>query len=60
MVKNLPMMWETRVLSLGWEDPLMEDMTPPPIFFPGEFPRTEESGEVQSMESQRVISHTYM
>ena len=26
MVKNLPMMWETRVLSLGWEDPLMEDM----------------------------------
>ena len=21
-VKNLPAMWETRVLSLGWEDPL--------------------------------------
>jgi len=22
MVKNLPAMWETQVLSLGWEDPL--------------------------------------
>jgi len=22
MVKNLPAMWETRVPSLGWEDPL--------------------------------------
>ena len=22
MVKNLPAMWDTRVRSLGWEDPL--------------------------------------
>ena len=22
MVKNLPAMWETRIQSLGWEDPL--------------------------------------
>ena len=27
MVKNLPAMQETRVLSLGWEDPLKEGMT---------------------------------
>ena len=26
MVKNLPAMWETWVLSLGWEDPLKEGM----------------------------------
>ena len=26
MVKNLPVMWETWVWSLGWEDPLEEDM----------------------------------
>ena len=26
MVKNLPAMWETGVLSLGWEDPLEEGM----------------------------------
>ena len=25
-VKNLTAMWETWVLSLGWEDPLEEDM----------------------------------
>ena len=26
MVKNLPVMWETWVRSLGWEDPLKEGM----------------------------------
>ena len=25
-VKCLPTMWETRVLSLGWEDPLEKEM----------------------------------
>ena len=28
MVKNLPAMWETWAPSLGWEDPLEEDMAP--------------------------------
>ena len=28
MVKNLPVAQETRVLSLGWEDPLEEEMAP--------------------------------
>ena len=27
MVKNLPAMWETWVPSLGWENPLEEEMT---------------------------------
>ena len=27
MVKNLPVMWETRVWSLGWEDPLVKGDT---------------------------------
>ena len=26
MVKTLPAMWETRVPSLGWEDPLEKEM----------------------------------
>ena len=26
MIKNLPAMWESWVQSLGWEDPLEEDM----------------------------------
>jgi len=34
MVKNLPAMWETWALSLGWEDPL-EEATPASL--PGEF-----------------------
>ena len=28
-VKNVPAMWETWVQSLGWEDPLEEDMANP-------------------------------
>ena len=34
MVKNL---WETRVISLGWEDPLEKGMLPISVFLPGEF-----------------------
>ena len=26
MVKNLPAMWETRVRSLDWEDPVEKEM----------------------------------
>ena len=26
MAKSLPAVWETRVQSLGWEDPLEEEM----------------------------------
>ena len=35
IVKNLPAMWETQVLSLGQEDPL--EWLPTPVFLPGEF-----------------------
>ena len=37
LVKNLPAMWETRVHSLGWEDPLRRESLPTPVFWPGEF-----------------------
>ena len=36
MVKNLPAMQETRVLSLGQEDPLEKEGQPTPVFLPGE------------------------
>ena len=36
MVKNPPVMWETWVQSLGWEDPLEEGKATPPVFLPGE------------------------
>ena len=37
LVKNLPTMWETWVLSLGWEDPLEKGKVPTPVTWPGEF-----------------------
>ena len=38
MVKNLPAMQETRVQSLGWEDPpWRREWQPTPVFLPGEF-----------------------
>ena len=56
MAKNLPVMQETWVQPLGWEDPLEESMAwqPTPVFLPGESPWTEEPGGLQSMGSQRV------
>ena len=36
MVKNLPAKWETQVLSLGWEDPLEEEMATHSLSLPRE------------------------
>ena len=36
VIKNLPMMQETQVQSLGQEDPLEESMKDIPVFLPGE------------------------
>ena len=36
LVKNLPAMLETRVRSLGWEDPLEKEMETHSVFLPGE------------------------
>ena len=51
MVKNLPAMWETRVQSLGWEDPMEKEWQPTLAFLPGEF-HGQEPGGLQSMGSQ--------
>ena len=49
-VKNLPTMQETQVLSLGWEDPLEEEIANPLKYSClEEIPRTEEPGGLQSM-----------
>ena len=53
MVKNLPVIPETWVQYLGWEDPLEEYMSITLVFLPGESPWTEEPGGLQSMESRR-------
>ena len=54
LVKNPPAMWETWVLSLGWEDPLEEGMATHSNIFAWRMPWTEEPGRLQSMGSQRV------
>ena len=45
-VKNLPIMQETRVLSLDWEVTLEESMEPTPEFLPGKSPWTEVPGRL--------------
>ena len=54
MVKNLPAMWETWDLSLGWEDPLEEGMATHSSILAWRIPWTGEPGGLQSMGLQRV------
>ena len=53
MVKHLPTMWETWVQSLGWEDPLEEEMVTHSSILAWKIPWTEEPGRLQTMGSQR-------
>ena len=53
MVKNLPTMHETQVRSLGQEDLLEEGMATHSSILAWRIPWTEESGRLQSMESQK-------
>ena len=54
MVKSLPAMQETRVQSLGLEDPLEKGMATHSSIFDWEIPQTEELGGLQSTRLQRV------
>ena len=54
MVKCLPTMQETRVQSLGQEDPLEKEMATHCSFLAWKIPWTEEPGRLQSMGSQKV------
>ena len=53
-VKCLPAMRETRVQSLGWEDPLEKEMATHSSILAWKIPLIEEPGRLQSMGSQRV------
>ena len=48
MVKNLPAMQETRVQSLGLEDPLQKELATCPSILAWKIPWTEEPGGLQS------------
>ena len=54
MVKSLPAMWETRVRSLGWEDPLEKEMATHSSTVVWKIPSMEEPGWLQSVGLQRA------
>ena len=54
MVKCLPTMQETQVLSLGQKDPLEKEMATHSSTLAWKIPWTEEPVRLQSMGSQRV------
>ena len=54
MVKRLPAVQETRVQSLGREDPLEKEMATHSSTLAWKIPWMEELGRLQSMWSQRV------
>ena len=54
MLKSLPAMWETRVRSLGREDPLEKEMATHSSIPAWRIPWTEEPGGLQSIGLQRV------
>ena len=54
LVKNLPAMQETRVPSLGREDPLEKEMATHSSILAWKISWTEEPGGLQSMVLQRV------
>ena len=54
IVKCRPAMRETRVRSLGWEDPLEKEMAPHSSILAWKIPWTEEPGRLQPMGSQRI------
>ena len=56
VVKNLPIMWDARVQSLGQEDPLEKEMASDSSILDRRIPRTEEPDRLQSMGSQ-VVRH---
>ena len=53
LVKNLPEVQETRVRSLGWEDPLEKEMATHSSILAWKISWTEEPGGLQSMGLQR-------
>ena len=64
-IKCPPAMWETRVWSLGWEDPLAKEMETHSSILAWRIPWTEDLDRLQSMGLQRVRhnwnywAHTY-
>ena len=59
MVKRLPTMWETRLESLGGEDPLEKEMATHSTTLAWKIPWVEEPGRLQSMGLQSRTQLSY-
>ena len=60
MAENLPGIQETPVQSLGWEDPLEEEMATHSTILAWRIPRTEESKGSQRVRHNRAANtHTH-
>ena len=57
-VKCLSTMWETRVQSLVWEDPLKKEMAIPSSTIAWKIPWTEEPGRVYSSWGRKELDAT--
>ena len=57
MVKHLPAMWETRIRSLGQEDPLEKEMATYSSTVAWKIPWTEDPGGLQCIGLQIVRLH---
>ena len=53
-VKRLPVVRETQIRSLGWEDPLVKEMATHSSTLAWKIPWTEEPGGLQFLGLQRV------
>ena len=53
MVKNVPAMQDTWVLSLGWDDPLEKGMATHSSILTWRIPLREKPGRLQSMEGHK-------
>ena len=52
-------MWETWVLSLGWEHPLEREMLPTPVFWPGEFHGLYIHGVAKQSDTTEPLSFSF-
>ena len=57
MVKNQPATQKIQVRSLGWDDPLQEEMATHSGILAWKIPWTEEPGRLQSMGLQTSVGH---
>ena len=60
LVKNLPVMRETWVRYLGWEDPLEKGKATTPVFWPGEVHGLYSIWGCKESDTTDTHTHIYM